>query len=510
MTSSASSSSSSSSSTSASASLPAASSTASSASSNATPAAPDRVRVAALQMVSAPDVAANLETAARLIADAADAGVDVALLPEYFCILGNRDTDKVGVREADSADAPGPIRRFLADAARRHRIVLIGGTLPLAVKDPKRVLNTTLVFDAEGKEIGRYDKIHLFGLDRDGDRFDESATIQAGRTPVVCDVARGAGRPLRVGLSICYDLRFPELYRRMAPVDLIVVPSAFTYQTGRAHWEILLRARARGEDFDVGLRINPMHAEGEVPRYDPCAPHSRLGFPIDQLRPEHIDLVDGIHFHTLCEQDFEPLARTWDKVFDHLEPYFDRLKWLNFGGGHHITRADYQRDELVEFLRDVQDDTGCEVYLEPGEAVALDAGILVGTILDTHWNGMPLAITDISATCHMPDVIEAPYRPAMLGEEPLEGIQIDEGQGGAVRLGGPSCLAGDVIGDYRLPVPGEPGQRIAFLDQAHYSMVKTTTFNGVPLPSIWLWDSESDSLEQIRKFGYEDFRDRLS
>jgi carboxynorspermidine decarboxylase len=274
--------------------------------------------------------------------------------------------------------------------------------------------------------------------------------------------------------------------------------------------DTLLRARARGEDFDVGLRINPLHAEGEVPRYDPCAPHSRLGFPIDQLRPEHVDLVDGIHFHTLCEQDFAPLTRTWDTVFDYLEPYFDRLKWLNFGGGHHITRADYQRDELVQFLLDVQDDTGCEVYLEPGEAVALDAGILVGTILDSHWNGMPLAITDISATCHMPDVIEAPYRPAMLGEEPLDGILIDEGEGGAVRLGGPSCLAGDVIGDYRLPVPCEPGQRIAFLDQAHYSMVKTTTFNGVPLPSIWLWDSENDSLEQIRKFGYEDFRDRLS
>lgn len=274
--------------------------------------------------------------------------------------------------------------------------------------------------------------------------------------------------------------------------------------------DVLVRARARGEDFDVGLRINPMHAEGEVPRYDPCAPHSRLGFPIDQLKPEHFDMVDGIHFHTLCEQDFEPLSRTWDKVFDHLEPYFDKLRWLNFGGGHHITRADYQRDELVEFLKDVQDDTGCEVYLEPGEAVALDAGVLIGTILDSHWNGMPLAITDISATCHMPDVIEAPYRPAMLGERLLEGFQVHEGQGGAVRLGGPSCLAGDVIGDYRLPVPCEPGERIAFLDQAHYSMVKTTTFNGVPLPSIWLWDSESDSLEQIRKFGYEDFRNRLS
>ena len=267
--------------------------------------------------------------------------------------------------------------------------------------------------------------------------------------------------------------------------------------------EILDLARSRGFDFDVGLRINPLHAEGEVPRYDPCAPNSRLGFPIDQLEPEHLELVDGIHFHTLCEQDLEPLKRTWDKVFDHLEPYFGQFKWLNFGGGHHITRADYQREELVEFLRDVADDTGAELYLEPGEAVALDAGILVGTLLDAQWNEMPVAITDISATCHMPDVIEAPYRPAMLHEEDL-------GEGEPVRLGGPSCLAGDVIGDYRLPVPLKPGERIAFLDQAHYSMVKTTTFNGVPLPSIWLWDSESDSLEQVRKFGYEDFRDRLS
>ncbi len=266
---------------------------------------------------------------------------------------------------------------------------------------------------------------------------------------------------------------------------------------------ILEAARLRGESFDVGLRINPLHAEGEVPRYDPCAPHSRLGFPINQLEPEHLEMVDGIHFHTLCEQDLEPLKRTWDVVFDYLEPYFGQIKWLNFGGGHHITRADYQRDELIEFLKDVQDDTGAEVYLEPGEAVALDAGILVGTILDAHWNGIPLAITDVSATCHMPDVIEAPYRPAMLGER--------EGPAGeAVRLGGPSCLAGDVIGDYQLPVPVRAGERFAFLDQAHYSMVKTTTFNGVPLPSIWLWDSETDQLELIRRFGYEDFRDRLS
>ncbi len=264
---------------------------------------------------------------------------------------------------------------------------------------------------------------------------------------------------------------------------------------------ILDIARAAGQDFDVGLRINPLCPCGEVPRYDPSSPGSRLGFPLDQLTPEIMEQVDGIHFHNLCEQDFEPLRRTWDTVFDAIEPYFGDLKWINMGGGHHITRADYQREELIEFLKDAKDDTDAEIYLEPGEAVALDAGILVGTILDSHWNGLPVAITDISATCHMPDVIEAPYRPAMLNEAR---------EGEAIRLGGPSCLAGDVIGDYRLPVPNEPGERFAFLDQAHYSMVKTNTFNGVQLPSIWLWDSRSDSLEQVKSFGYEDFRDRLS
>ena len=261
---------------------------------------------------------------------------------------------------------------------------------------------------------------------------------------------------------------------------------------------------AQGGGFDLGLRINPQHAEGEVPRYDPCAPHSRLGFPLDQLRPEHLEGVTGLHFHTLCEQDFEPLRRTWDALRPRIAPFFGQLKWLNFGGGHHITRADYQREELVAFLREVKAETGCELYLEPGEAVALDAGILVGTVLDVAWNEMPVAITDISATCHMPDVIEAPYRPAMLGEREPE--DADE----AVRLCGPSCLAGDVIGDYVLPQPPEPGVRFAFLDQAHYSMVKTTTFNGVPLPSIWLWDSETDALECVKRFGWETLRDRLS
>ena len=273
---------------------------------------------------------------------------------------------------------------------------------------------------------------------------------------------------------------------------------------------IIDAARGRGETFDIGLRINPLHPTGEVPRYDPCAPHSRLGFPIAQLEEEHFELIDGLHMHTLCEQDFEPLRETWDVAFDYLEPFFGQFKWINLGGGHHITRSDYQRDELVQFLLDLADDTGAQVYLEPGEAVALDAGILVGTLLDLGDNGMPVGITDISATCHMPDVIEAPYRPAMLGELLHDEQAIDDAQGGAVRLGGPSCLAGDVIGDYRFASGPRVGQRFAFLDQAHYSMVKTTTFNGVPLPSIWLWDSGSDALECVKRFGYEDFRDRLS
>ena len=260
-------------------------------------------------------------------------------------------------------------------------------------------------------------------------------------------------------------------------------------------------ARAGGRQIHVGLRINPQNPEGEVEKYDPSQPHSRLGHPVSQLTAVDLEGIDGIHFHNLCEQDLEPLKRTWEKIEPLLNPYFNQLKWLNFGGGHHITRADYQRDELVTFLRDVKAATGCELYLEPGEAVALDAGILVGELLDVFDNGMAIGITDISATCHMPDVIEAPYRPAMLGER---------AQGEVIRLGGPSCLSGDIIGDYRLPVAAEPGQRFAFLDQAHYSMVKTNTFNGVPLPSIWLWNSESDALTCVRAFGYEDFKTRLS
>lgn len=252
---------------------------------------------------------------------------------------------------------------------------------------------------------------------------------------------------------------------------------------------------------EIGLRINPEHSEGSVPRYDPAQPHSRLGTPVSQLTAEDLDGVDGIHFHTLCEQDLPPLERTWAAIRPFVLRHRERLRWINLGGGHHVTRADYDRDGLASLLREIARETGLRVYLEPGEAAALDAGILVGEVLDVLWNGMAVAVLDVSATCHMPDVIEAPYRPALLGE-PQDGA--------LVRLGGPSCLAGDVIGDYRFPATPAPGDRVAFLDQAHYSMVKTTTFNGVPLPAIALWDSRTDALEIVRSFGDETFRERLS
>jgi carboxynorspermidine decarboxylase len=300
--------------------------------------------------------------------------------------------------------------------------------------------------------------------------------------------------------TFCAGYKAGDIAEVCALSDHVIFNSPFQH----ARFESALRAaRQEGAAFDVGLRLNPMHAEGEVAKYDPAQPHSRLGFPADQLEAAHLEGVSGLHVHSLCEQDFPPLRRTWEALAPRIAPFLDRIEWLNLGGGHHITRADYQRDDLVAFLKALKAETGLEIYLEPGEAIAFDAGILVGEVIDVIDNGMPVAIVDISATCHMPDVIEAPYRPAMLGE-------VAEGEGVTVRLGGPSCLAGDIIGDYCFAERPVPGQRIAFLDQAHYSMVKTTTFNGVPLPAIALWDSRDDSLEIVRQFGWEHFRDRLS
>jgi carboxynorspermidine decarboxylase len=286
--------------------------------------------------------------------------------------------------------------------------------------------------------------------------------------------------------------------------EIIALSDHLTFNTPGQHRRFAQQvqaARAGGESISLGLRINPEHSEGWTEKYDPAAACSRLGTPISQITDADLEGIEGLHMHTLCEQGFAPLLRTWDAVADRLAAWLPHMKWLNLGGGHHITMPDYDRAGLIAFIRKIKDTYGIDVYLEPGEACALHAGILVGEVLDVAQNTMPLAITDISATCHMPDVIEAPYRPDLLGETKT---------GTTTRIGGPSCLAGDVIGDYTTALPLQPGQRIAFLDQAHYSMVKTNTFNGVPLPAIALWNSDTDNLRMIREFTYDDFVERLS
>jgi carboxynorspermidine decarboxylase len=267
---------------------------------------------------------------------------------------------------------------------------------------------------------------------------------------------------------------------------------------------LALEAQARRPALKFGLRINPEHSEGTVPLYDPCAPGSRLGIPLSQLDESALEHITGLHFHTLCEQDFPPLQRTLQAVEEKFGHLLKRLDWVNFGGGHHITRPDYQRDELVECVRTFSLKYGVQVYLEPGEAIALGTGVLVSEVLDLSWNELPQAILDSSTTCHMPDVLEMPYRPEILGASEAGA------EANTYRLGGLTCLAGDVMGDYSFPEPLSIGQRLVFSDMAHYTMVKTSTFNGTKLPALAIWNSKTDHLEIVREFGYDDFKNRLS
>ena len=266
----------------------------------------------------------------------------------------------------------------------------------------------------------------------------------------------------------------------------------------------LPRVRNAGRPIEIGIRINPEHSEGAVPIYDPCTPGSRLGVRRAHFEQGMLAEIGGLHFHTLCEQNADALDRTLAAVEEKFGEFLPSLKWLNMGGGHHITRADYDLDLLCRCIERVRGRYGLQVYLEPGEAAALDAGLLVATVLDVVPADMPVAILDTSAACHMPDVLEMPYRPEVIGA----------GRPGkkafTCRLAGKSCLAGDVIGDYSFDAALEAGDRIAFLDMAIYSMVKTNTFNGVPLPAIARYDSRTGELEVVRRFGYADFKKRLS
>ena len=261
-------------------------------------------------------------------------------------------------------------------------------------------------------------------------------------------------------------------------------------------------ARAMGKS--VGLRVNPECSTQEGHAiYDPCAPGSRMGVLRRNFRPELLDGLDGLHMHTLCEQNADALITTVAALEEKFGDILPRMKWLNLGGGHHITRADYDIAALEACVCRLQDKYDLQVYLEPGEAVALNAGHLYTRVLDVVENGVKIAILDTSAACHMPDVLEMPYRP------PLRGA----GEAGefphTYRLAGPTCLAGDVIGDYSFPEPLAPGDLLAFEDMAIYTMVKTNTFNGMPLPAIAM-EREDGAQELVRTFGYDDFKNRLS
>lgn len=261
--------------------------------------------------------------------------------------------------------------------------------------------------------------------------------------------------------------------------------------------------KALSAGCECGIRINPACSTQEHAIYDPCSSGSRLGVTAKNFRPELLEGMKGLHFHTLCEQNADALELTLEAVEKQFGTYLHRMEWVNFGGGHHITRPDYDVEKLISCISRIQNRYKVQVYLEPGEAVALNTGFLVSSVLDIVENDIQIAILDTSAACHMPDVLEMPYRPNIIG------AGMPEEKPYSYRLGGPTCLAGDIIGDYSFERPLVPGDRLVFCDMAHYSMVKNNTFNGMNLPSIAVFDRQGQ-VKTVRSFGYEDFKGRLS
>lgn len=262
--------------------------------------------------------------------------------------------------------------------------------------------------------------------------------------------------------------------------------------------------KALCSDVSVGIRVNPEHStQGDHAIYDPCSPGSRLGVTLANFREDLLNGIEGLHFHTLCEQNADDLISTFKVFEEKFGKYLYQMKWLNMGGGHHITRADYDIAALISLIKYIREKYGVEVYLEPGEAFALNAGYLVTEVMDIVHNDMDILILDASAACHMPDVIEMPYRPPLRGSYPAGEKAY------TYRLSSLTCLAGDVIGDYSFEQPIKVGDKLIFEDMAIYSMVKNNTFNGIPLPDIVLLE-EDGSTKLVKRFDYQDFKERLS
>lgn len=295
---------------------------------------------------------------------------------------------------------------------------------------------------------------------------------------------------------------YSPAYKKREFEEIVTVADHIVFNSFAQYEKFYPEIPKSGRDIEVGIRMNPEYSEIETDIYNPCFKNSRLGTVLAEFPDTLPEGISGLHFHTMCEQGADVLERTVAAVEEKFGKYFHGLKWLNFGGGHHITRDDYDVEKLVGIIDRVQKKYGVQVYLEPGEAVALNAGFLVTEVLDTLKNGMNLAIVDTSAACHMPDVLEMPYRPNIIGagmpdEKPY-----------TYRLGGPTCLAGDIIGDYSFDEPLKIGDRLVFCDMAIYSMVKNNTFNGMPLPAI-VWCGEDGTCRTVKSFGYEDFKCRL-
>jgi carboxynorspermidine decarboxylase len=269
-----------------------------------------------------------------------------------------------------------------------------------------------------------------------------------------------------------------------------------------SQWE-KYKEKAMASGRQCGIRINPECSTQSHAIYDPCGDYSRLGVSLGHFREDMLEGISGLHFHTLCEQNSDALANTVKAVEEKFGKYLPSMQWVNFGGGHHITRQDYDIDTLVQTVVSFKEKYGVEVYLEPGEAVALNTGFLISTVLDVIENGIQIAILDTSAACHMPDVLEMPYRPNIIGA----GIAGEKTF--TFRLGGPTCLAGDIIGDYSFDDTLLTGDKLVFCDMAIYTMVKNNTFNGMRLPSIAIAGINGE-VRCVKEFGYADFANRLS
>lgn len=329
--------------------------------------------------------------------------------------------------------------------------------------------------------------------------FDQVKPVLQGCAASSLHEARLSAEYMGKQTHLCVPaLRADEIDAYLDLVDHIVFNSLSQWHGFRGK---VLDAR---RDIACGLRINPQHSEVKTPIYDPCAPGSRLGIGTDQLADQDLAGITGLHFHTLCELGADALQRTLEVVEQKFGSAIKQMQWVNFGGGHHITRPDYDIDLLCQLIDSFGQRYNVRVFLEPGEAIALNAGFLVASVLDVVSNDLDIAILDTSASAHMPDVLEMPYRPQITGADfPLKKPH-------TYRLAGPTCLAGDIIGDYAFDRPLQAGDKLVFHDMAHYTMVKNTMFNGINLPDIVLYDPKTDDYQVQRRFTYEDYKGRLS